>query len=107
MRNESVAILDIRSDEVTFLLGSRGVNNTFVFSGTHTEKYEGYSIGNGFFDVSSFCHAVTVAITSVRQNYNGTIEEVYVGVPSGFISLKTKGHTISYPSKRKVTPHLL
>ena len=43
MRNDSVAILDIRSDEVSFLIGSRGVNGTFVFSGTHTEKYEGYS----------------------------------------------------------------
>ena len=104
MRNESVAILDIRSDEVSFLLGSRGVNGTFVFCGMHTEKYEGYSVKKGFFDVNSFRHAVTSVITTVRQNYNGTIDEVYVGVPSAFISLKTKGHTISYPSKRKITP---
>ena len=43
MRNESVAILDIRSYEVTFMLGSKGVNDTFVFYGSHTEKYEGFS----------------------------------------------------------------
>jgi len=103
MRNESAAILDIRSDEVSFLLGSRGVNGTFVFSGSHTEKYDGYSIGNGFFDINSFRQAVNVAIMSVRQNYNGVIDEVYVGVPSGFISVHTKGHTMSYPSKRKIT----
>ena len=103
MRNESAAILDIRSDEVSFLLGSRGVNGTFVFSGSHTEKYDGYSIEHGFFDSSSFRQAVNRAILSVRQNYNGIIDEVYVGVPSGFISIQTKGHTVSYPSKRKIT----
>ncbi len=103
MRNESAAILDIHSDEVSFLLGSRGVNGTFVFSGSHTEKYDGYSIENGFFDINSFRQAVNVAIMSVRQNYNGLINEVYVGVPSGFISVQTKGHTMSYPSKRKIT----
>lgn len=103
MRNESVAILDIRSDEITFLLGSRGVNGTFVFSDVHSEKYEGYSVENGFYDEESFRHAVSASVTSVRQNYEGKIEEVYVGVPSGFITLMTKGHTNSYPSKRKIT----
>ncbi len=29
--------------------------------------------------------------------------EVYVGTPSGFVTVKTKGHTISYTSKRKIT----
>lgn len=103
MRNESVAILDIRSDEVTFLLGSKGVNGTFVICDKCTEKYEGFSVNTGFFDVDSFRHAVNLAITSVRRNYNGAIEEVSVGVPSAFITIKTKGHTASYPSKRKIT----
>ena len=46
MKNESVAILDIRSSEVSFLLGAKGVNGTFVFSGMHSEKYEGYLRGH-------------------------------------------------------------
>lgn len=103
MKNESVAILDIRSDEVTFLLGSRGVNGTFVICDKCTEKYDGYSARTGFFDVNSFRHAVNTAITSVRGNYNGVINEVFVGVPSVFVKVKTKGHTASYPSKRKIT----
>jgi cell division ATPase FtsA len=53
--------------------------------------------------VDSFRHAVNLAITSVRRNYNGAIKEVSVGVPSAFITIKTKGHTASYPSKRKIT----
>lgn len=102
MKNKSVAILDIRSKEVTFLLGSKGVNGTFVFNGNHTEAYEGYSV-EGFIDEDSFRRAVLAAITSVRQTYEGVIDELYVGLPSCFISVQTKGHTISFPSKRKVS----
>ncbi len=102
MRNETVAILDIRSDEVSFFLGAKGVNDTFVFSANHTESYEGYCL-EGFFDESSFRRAVASAITSVKQNYGGTIDTVYVGVPSPFIRVATKGHTISFPNKRKIS----
>ena len=102
MKNESVAILDIRSKEVTFLLGSKGVNSTFAFRGNQSERYEGYLV-EGFIDEDSFRRAVSCAITSVRQNYNGVIDEVYVGVPSPFVSVATSGHTLSFPSKRKIS----
>ena len=102
MKNESVAILDIRSYEITFMLGSKGVNDTFVFYGSHTEKYEGFS-NEGFFDENSFKNAVYTAVNSVSQNYGGRVTEVCVGVPSAFVSVATKGHTCSFPSKRKIT----
>lgn len=102
MRNESVALLDVRSYEITFFLGLRGVNDTFVFCGSHTEKYEGFST-EGFFDVVSFREAVKSAVNHVKQNYGGVIDEVYVGVPSNFLSLCTKGHTISFAKKRKIS----
>lgn len=102
MKNESVAILDIRSGEVSFLLGSKGVNSTFVFNGKHSEKYEGYSL-NGFFDEESFRRAVVRAIGTVQQNYEGQIDAIHVGVPAPFVSVITKGHTMSFHSKRKLT----
>ncbi len=102
MRNESVAVLDVRSYEITFFLGSKGVNDTFVFYGSHTEKYDGFST-EGFFDKESFRRAVVTAITSVRQNYEGIIGKIYVGVPTPFVSVMTKGHTISFPKKRKIS----
>ncbi len=102
MGNESVAVLDIRSYEVTFLIGSRGVNDTFVFYGSRTEPYEGFS-KDGFFDFASFRSAVLSAVGSVRQNHEGEIGTIFVGVPSAFVSVKTKGHTISFPSKRKIS----
>ncbi len=102
MKYESVAILDIRSGEVTFALGTKGVNGTFVFKDTHSESYEGYLSG-GFLEEESFRLAVSKSINAVRQNYGGSIDEVFVGVPAPFISVQTTGHTISFPSKRKVS----
>lgn len=102
MSNESVAVLDIRSYEVTFLIGAKGVNGTFVFRGSRSEKYEGYS-SEGFLDAASFRRAVISAVTSVRQSYEGTIKEIYVGAPAAFTQIYTKGHTISFPSKRKIS----
>lgn len=102
MRNETVAILDIRSGEVSFFLGAKGVNSTFVFSAGHTENYEGYCV-EGFFDERSFRNAVINAVTAVRQNYKGTIGKVYVGVPSPFVYVATKGHTLAFPAKRKIS----
>ena len=101
MKNERVAVLDIRSFEVTFLIGSRGVNDTFIICGSKSEKYEGYST-EGFFDKESFRRAVIAVVSSVRQNYEGSIDEIYVSAPAEFTAVKTKGHTISFPSKRKL-----
>lgn len=102
MKNECVAILDIRSNEISFLLGSKGVNDTFVFSGMHSEKYEGYRV-DGFFDENSFRRAVMRAVGSVQQNYEGTIGKIFVGIPSPFVTVVTKGHAVSYHSKRKIS----
>lgn len=102
MKNESVAILDIRSGEVSFCLGARGVNGTFVFSDTHTVEYEGY-LTSGFIDENAFRRAIATSITAVQQRYEGTVDGIYVGVPSAFVTVHTMGHTISFPSKRKIS----
>ena len=102
MKNESVAILDIRSNEVSFLLGAKGVNGMFVISGNHVEKYEGFCL-DGFFDEEAFQRAVVRAISAVQQNYNGTIDEIYIGVPSAFVSVITKGQTVAFDSKQKLS----
>ncbi len=102
MKYESVAILDIRSGEITFALGTKGVNGTFVFKDSHTEGYEGF-LTEGFLDEGSFRRAVVKSINAVRQNYGGKLDGIYVGVPATFLAVATKGHTISFPAKRKIT----
>ena len=42
MSRNSAAVLDVRSSEVTAAVGARGVNNTFVLQGGHTQPYKGY-----------------------------------------------------------------
>lgn len=103
MRDESVAVLDIRSGEISFLIGSKGVNGTFVLRGFYSEKYEGYSVKDGILDEASFRRAVSVCINSARQNYDGEIKTVYIGVPSGAVRVQTKGHANAYPRKRKIS----
>ena len=102
MRNESVAILDIRSNEVSFSLGAKGVNGTFVFNDTNTVEYEGY-LSSGFLDENAFRRAIAASVTAVQQRYEGTVDGIYVGVPSAFVTVHTMGHTISFPSKRKIS----
>ncbi len=102
MRSESIAILDIRSSEVTFLLGGKGVNGTFVFRGSKTEDYDGF-LPTGFLgEREALASAILSCMNSVLQNYDGEIREIYVGVPSAFTRVYTKGQTISFPSKRRL-----
>ena len=101
MKNESVAILDIRSYSLTFLIGGRGVNDTFVFRGGESAEYDGYGT-EGFYDVSSFTSAASRAINSVLSS-DGTLKKIYISVPAPFIGVRTKGQTMSFEKRRKIT----
>lgn len=102
MKQQSVAILDIRSGGVTFALGRKGVNGIFVFDDFHSESHEGYFVEK-IVDMESFRRAVLVSINAVCQNYGGIIDEVYVSVPSPFVSVQTKGHTVCFAKSRKIS----
>ena len=102
MKNESVAILDIRSYSLTFLIGGRGVNGTFVFRGGESSEYDGYGT-EGFYDVSSFTSAASRLINSVLSSYDGTLKTIYISVPAPFIGIRTKGQSMSFEKRRKIT----
>lgn len=101
MKRESIALLDVRSYDVTFLIAAKGVNGTFVFYDSKTENHDGFST-EGFVDVDSFRAAVNSAVSKVFQNHKGKIKNVCVGVPSAFCRICTKGHAVSYPKRRKI-----
>ena len=75
MKQQSVAILDIRSGGVTFAIGRKGVNETFILDDFHSETYEGYLV-EGMLDMESFRRAMLVSIGTVCQNYGGVVDEV-------------------------------
>ena len=102
MRNERIAVVDVRSYEVSFLIGSKGINDTFTFT-DKSVQYEGFA-GDGFFDEQSFALAIWDAVSSLRKTYDGKIDRVYVGVPAFFVHLATKWHSIMFRKKHKITP---
>ena len=103
MKNERVAVLDVRSFEVTFLIGTKGFNDTFVVCGEETEEYEGY-MAQGFLDEQSFEEAVRTAVGSVLKTYKGKLNKIYVGVPSPFVCLRTVGQNLPFSKRHKITP---
>ena len=102
MNRRSVAVLDIGSSEVTVIIGERGVNNTFVFKGMNTEKYDGFAEAE-FFDTEKLRKAVFDALKSVELSCNDRIKEIYVGVPGEFMKVVTMRYVSGFSSKRKVT----
>ncbi len=100
MRAKYVAVLDIRSSEVTAVVGERGVNNTFIIKSKYTCDYEGYAEGE-LLDIHSFVCAVTEAVKSTLASNSG-IKSFYVGVPDEFIKLVNVDKTLSFSSSRKI-----
>ena len=70
MRKKSVAVLDIRSSEITAAVGERGVNNTFIIKSKYTCAYDGYAEGE-LIDENSFINAVKDAVRSTASSAGG------------------------------------
>ncbi len=102
MGRASVAVLDIRSSEVTVLVGERGVNHTFIFKASRTEGYDGYENGT-FYDVKALASAIYKALSSVELVCGERVGKLYVGVPGEFVEVVPKEHDISFSKKRKIT----
>ncbi len=103
MKRRSVAVLDVRSSEVTILLGERGVNHTFVFKASKTEPYDGYEDG-AFYDTANLKEAILRALSSVEQTCGERVNRIYVGVPGEFTEVVPKEQDIGFPSARRIGP---
>ncbi len=102
MSRRSVTVLDVRSGEVTVVTGERGVNNTFVFKGVHTQPYEGYADAE-FFDLKSLQNAIEVSLQETERSCGEAVRKIYVGVPGEFLRVVPKQCLMSFQSKRRVT----
>ena len=103
MGRKSVAVLDVRSSEVTVLIGERGVNHTFVFKASRTEPYEGYDEDGAFFADKGFADAVLRAVDGVERVCGERIRTLYVGVPGMFTLVVPKEHEISFPASKRIS----
>ena len=105
MANRSgAAVLDVRSNSVTVVIGERGVNNTFVFKGVHSEEYDGFADAE-FFDLQSLQNAVWTSLEEAERSRGERIREIFVGVPGEFCEVVTKRHLMSFQKKRRVAAY--
>ncbi len=102
MSRNSVAVLDIRSAEITVISGERGVNNTFVFHASHTEPYDGYE-GGKFYDTAKLGEAVYACIAAVEKTTSSRIRNLWIGVPGEFLSVVPKEQVAGFSKKRKIS----
>jgi len=101
MRSNFVAVLDVRSSELTAVVAERGVNNTFIIKSKYTRSYDGYAESE-FLDVSDFISAVTEAVKNTVESA-GRIKSFFVGVPTEFLKTVNTDRGISFQNPRKVT----
>lgn len=100
MRKNYVAVLDIRSSEITSVVGERGVNNTFIIKSKYTCAYDGYAEGE-LLDVYGFISAVSDVVRSTLASASG-IKTFYVGVPDEFTKLENVEKVLSFQSAKKI-----
>ncbi|MDE5722162.1 MAG: hypothetical protein K2I30_05435 [Clostridia bacterium] len=101
MRKNSVAVLDIRSSEITAVVGERGVNNTFIIKSKYSCDYDGYAEGE-LLDIDSFTEAVRDVVKSTVSALSG-IKTFYVGVPGEFIKVINTDKVMSFNSAKKIS----
>lgn len=101
MRKKSVAILDIRSLEITAVVGERGVNNTFIIKSKYTCAYDGYAEGK-MVEEDSFLTAVQSVVKSTLSSFGG-IKTFYIGVPAEFTKVVQSDKVLSFQSPKKIT----
>lgn len=101
MRSNCVAVLDIRSSDMTAIVGERGVNNTFIIKSKYTCSYDGYAEGE-LIDVKNFAAAVVEAVKSTLSAAGG-IKKFFVGVPGEFLRLVNADKVLSFQTAKKIT----
>ncbi len=102
MAGKSVAVLDIRSSEIAVFVGERGVNRTFIFKASKTERYDGYADG-AFLRPEGLARAVKNALAAVEQICGEKFKTLYVGVPGDFTDVVPRKQELSFPKRIKIS----
>ena len=102
MLNKSVAVVDVRSYEITAAVAERGVNGTFVIKSKFSSAYDGYAEGQ-MIDVRSFSSALSQAVKSILNSCGDKIKKLYIGVPGEFIKVINTDKGIAFQSTKKVS----
>lgn len=100
MRSSYVAVLDIRSSEMTAVVGERGVNGTYIIKSKYSCAYDGYAEGE-LLDKESFCSAVSEVVRNTLGS-SGNLKTFYIGIPGEFLKVINTENTLTFPYPKKI-----
>ena len=102
MRKETVAVLDVGSSKLHFLVGERGLNKTFIIKSSAEASYSGFS-ESAFLEPDEVPRCIKALVNKTEAELRESIDAVYVGVPGEFMLSYCKYFKISLPKKKKIT----
>ncbi len=102
MTKKEVAILDIGSQKITILVGSRDVNNSIKVRCAYQENYEGFIDGE-FIEPKNLEKAVSSCIYGASKILGKEIKNIVVGVPTEFTFCTCANVTKTYEKPHKFT----
>lgn len=96
-----ISIIDFGSSKITVLVGEKLKDNVFNILGSGEIEYDGFYQGK-FIEPGKLKSAVYSAIALAEDSSGITIEELHVGVPGEFTSLKCAEGSIAVSVKNKI-----
>ena len=101
-----MSVLDIGSSRVSALIGTSGINSTFVIKGQGEASYAGFGEGE-FYEPEKLGAVISSAITRAEENAGYAIRHLYVGIPAEFCNCVCKTISSNYPTRKKITSDVL
>lgn len=101
MPKDKVTVVDIGSSSIRVLIGSKGVNDTFIVSGYGECEYAGFYEGE-FLEEEKLKNVFAKAINDAQSSAGVVIEKLYVGVPASYSFCKTKTLTQNFGQRTKI-----
>lgn len=101
---KDVAVLDFGSGKLSFVVGVRSVDNSFIVKNYASIEYSGYFGGEW---VSEEFLADDVADVISQSGYDISQKTLFVAVPSEFTQIRVSGMVNDFGKKRTITSSIL
>lgn len=99
---QHVAVLQVGSTTLNVMIGSRGVNGTFIVAGEGACVYGGYKNGR-LIEAEKFQYNLSQAVAAAEASAGEKITKLFVGVPTDFVRCAVKDLSVNLKSVRKVS----
>ncbi len=103
MIKDCIAVLDINSYDITFIIGERSVNGAFAFRYKESINIDTF-YESAFFDVAELENAIANCYKNLLKSQNlQAITKIYVSVPGEFTKTVSKNYRTVYNKQKRIT----